>query len=217
MIGEPGAAEDLVQEAILKAFRASDRFELGTNFRAWLFTILTNLCINEYRKRARTPLVADFADREPTGPEEIPYVSVEDVERLGDQLGDAARAALRKVSPELRIVFLLSTFEEMSYKEISGILELPIGTVMSRLFRARAILRRELTEFAREQGAFASYHRALFEAYFGEGRDIGDEAVLAELGAACGLDPDALRQSLEEHDREVREFKDMPASSNRLP
>lgn len=152
MTGDASAAEDLVQEAFLKAWKNLHRFERGTNFKAWIFTILTNQYINEYRRKGKGPALTDFAESEPAGAEEPVHLTAEDVERLAEHLGDEARKALGKVPPEFRIVFLLSTFEEMSYKEISRVVGIPIGTVMSRLFRARSILREELAAFAREAG-----------------------------------------------------------------
>lgn len=153
MSGDASAAEDLVQEAFLKAWKNLGRFERGTNFKAWIFTILTNAYINDYRRAARAPaVVTDFADVEPAGPEEVPHLTAEEVGRLGDRLGDPARKALEKVPDEFRLVFLLSTLEDMSYKDIAAVMGIPIGTVMSRLFRARTILRRELVEFARQEG-----------------------------------------------------------------
>ena len=152
MTGESSAAEDLVQETFLKAFRGYAQFEPGSNFKAWLFTILTHAFINDYRRKSRAPRVTDFSEVEPEGEVETPHFSAEDVERLGDRLGDAAKRALDQLPPEHRLVFLMSTFEDLSYKEISAILGVPIGTVMSRLFRARGLLRRELADFAQQQG-----------------------------------------------------------------
>src|SRR5690242_17339835 len=85
MTGENSAAEDLVQETFLKAYRAFGQFEQGTNFKAWLFTILTNTYINDYRRRSRAPVVTDFAEVEPEGETESPHFSVDDVERLADR------------------------------------------------------------------------------------------------------------------------------------
>ena len=152
MTGEASAAEDLVQETFLKAYRGFGSFEPGSNFKAWLFTILTNTYINDYRRRSRAPVVTDFAEIEPEGEAESPHFSVDDVAKLADRLGDAAKRALDRLPAEHRLVFLLSTFEDLSYKEISSALAVPIGTVMSRLFRARAVLRRELADFARQEG-----------------------------------------------------------------
>lgn len=150
MTGEGASAEDLVQETFLRAYRGFGQFEPGSNFRAWLFTILTHTYINDYRRKARAPRVTDFSEVEPEGAEETPHFSVDEVERLADRLGDPAKRALDRLPPEHRLVFLMSTFEDLSYKEISSILGVPIGTVMSRLFRARGILRRELADFARQ-------------------------------------------------------------------
>jgi RNA polymerase sigma-70 factor (ECF subfamily) len=158
MTGHEAAAEDLVQEVALRAWRNLHRFEPGTNFRAWVFTILTNAYINEYRRGARAPAVIDFAEVEPPAAEETPALTARDVERLGERLGDPARRALQKVPPEFRLIFLLATIEDMSYKEIAQVAGIPIGTVMSRLFRARKILREELAAFAREEGFLKESH-----------------------------------------------------------
>jgi RNA polymerase sigma-70 factor (ECF subfamily) len=83
---------------------------------------------------------------------EVPHLTAQEVERLGDRLGDRAKKALEKVPDEFRLVFLLSTIEETSYKDIATMLGIPIGTVMSRLFRARRMLREELADFARQEG-----------------------------------------------------------------
>ena len=153
MAEEASSAEDLVQETFLKAYRHFDQFEAGTNFKAWIFRILANAFINRYRRGSREPAVMDFSEREPeTPPEEPAALSAEDVAALEERLGDEAKRALEKVPPEFRLVFLLATFEEMGYKEIAQVLDIPIGTVMSRLFRARRILREELSAFARASG-----------------------------------------------------------------
>ena len=153
MTGQGAAAEDLVQDCFLKAWKNLHRFERGTNFKAWIFTILTNAYINEYRRKSRAPArVTDFAEVEPAGAEEVPQLSAQDVGRLGDRLGDRAKKALEKVPDEFRVIFLMATIEEMSYRDIAAMLGIPIGTVMSRLFRARRMLREELAEFAREEG-----------------------------------------------------------------
>lgn len=148
MTGRAAAAEDLVQEAYLKAFRAYDRFEKGSNFKAWIFTILTNSYINEYRRKSTSAAVTDFAEAEPAAEVEVPVLTAEDVDRLGDHLGDEAARAIAGLPEEFRLPFLLSTFEDLSYKEISAAVGVPIGTVMSRLFRARRILRAELAATA---------------------------------------------------------------------
>jgi RNA polymerase sigma-70 factor (ECF subfamily) len=144
MTGEGASAEDLVQETFLRAWRGFDTFEPGTNFRAWIYRILTNTYINSYRRKVRAPVLMDFAEVEPEDPAKHAWLSSADVAALGEQLGDGAKHALEKMPPEFRVVFLLATFEEMSYKEIAGITGIPVGTVMSRLFRARKMLREEL-------------------------------------------------------------------------
>lgn len=152
MTGNAASAEDIVQEALVRAWRNFDGFQRGSNFKAWIFTILTNSCINEYRRAARGPRAVDFTQVEPAAPREDSYLSVEDVEGLKGRLGDEARKALARVPEDFRLVFVLATFEDMSYQEIAGVLGIPIGTVMSRLFRARALLRDELADFARREG-----------------------------------------------------------------
>lgn len=152
MTGQAASAEDLVQETVTRAYRAFDRFEAGTNLKAWLFRILTNASINEFRRARRGPAVTDFGPAEPQAPPDSAALTADDVDALRPHLDDAAVRALEQMPPEFRIVFLLATFEDLSYREISDTLEIPIGTVMSRLFRARAMLRGELEELAREKG-----------------------------------------------------------------
>jgi RNA polymerase sigma-70 factor (ECF subfamily) len=172
MCGQVSTAEDLVQEALLRAYQAFDRFEPGTNFRAWVVRILTNIFINDYRRRAYSEQSMDPADLPPkTAPvepseSELTGVSAEDFGKAGDlgklreQLGEAAVAALEKVPQDYRIVFLMSCLCDLSYAEISKSLEIPMGTVMSRLYRARAILRRELAEFGRTRGLLTAEEAA---------------------------------------------------------
>jgi RNA polymerase sigma-70 factor (ECF subfamily) len=129
------SAEDVVQEAIVRAWRSYGRFQQGTNFRAWIFRILFNAALNARRDAARRPvevLAGEVPDRD------VVFLRPEDVDRADDP---AARAAIAALAPEFRAVFLLATFEEFSYREISEALGIPMGTVMSRLFRARAQLR----------------------------------------------------------------------------
>jgi len=151
MTGHGASAEDLVQETVLRAWKSYGQFEKGTNFKAWLFTILTHAFINEYRRRSRAPGLTDFTEIEPESRTESVHLAADDLQRLGDQLGDEALRALERVPAEFRIVFLLSTFEDLTYKEIAAVLGVPIGTVMSRLFRARTLLREELAAGARRE------------------------------------------------------------------
>jgi len=153
MTGQPASAEDLVQEAFLRAFRAFSQFERGTNFKAWLFRILTNVFLNDYRRKGREPQASDFAEVEPADPAIEPaQFKAEDVEAIRAALGDEVSRALDRLPPDFRLPFLLSTFEGFSYKEIASILDIPIGTVMSRLFRARRLLKIDLKEYAKASG-----------------------------------------------------------------
>jgi RNA polymerase sigma-70 factor (ECF subfamily) len=168
MSGQASTAEDLVQEALLRAYQAFDHFEPGTNFRAWMVRILTNIFINNYHRRAHSEQSMDPANMPPRvapverSEDELTGISAEELGKVGDlgklrdRLGEASVAALGKVPEEYRVVFLLSCLCEMSYADIAKSLEIPMGTVMSRLYRARAILRRELAEFGRIRGLFAA-------------------------------------------------------------
>ncbi len=159
MTRNPADAEDLVQETYLRAFRSLHQFRPGTNLRAWIFRILTNAYINEYRKRTRRPTRASLDDLEEfylydhlvdsgvqpqsERPEDvvIERISTEDVINSLDEL-----------SEDFRNVVLLADVEGFSYREIAEILDIPIGTVMSRLYRARRRLQRLLYDFAVESG-----------------------------------------------------------------
>lgn len=159
MTRSPSDAEDLVQETYLRAFRSLHQFSEGTNLRAWLFRILTNTYINEYRKRQRRPTNTSLDDIEefylydhlvdsgvqPT--EERPEDLV--LERLTTE--DVARA-IDELPDEFRQVVMLADVEGFAYREIADIAGIPVGTVMSRLFRARRRLRKQLLDLAVESG-----------------------------------------------------------------
>ncbi len=145
VLGERSQAEDVVQEVYLQAWKSFHRFEPGTNCRAWLFKILFH-CINHQRRKwFRFPLLKDseeFLEANLTYPVPIP-----------DHLTDEEiLAAMDKMPPDFRQVVLLVDVEEFSYKEAAGILNVPIGTVMSRLSRARKLLRESLDEVAQAYG-----------------------------------------------------------------
>jgi RNA polymerase sigma-70 factor (ECF subfamily) len=143
---DPASAEDLVQETLIKAWRAFQTWEQGTNFRAWIFRILTNTYISEYRRRSRGPVVYDFSETDVADPgAEVRYLKIDDAEALKERLGDDLKHAIERLPAEFRLVFLLSSVGEFGYREISEIAGIPIGTVMSRLFRARTLLRQELS------------------------------------------------------------------------
>ncbi len=157
-------AEDLVQEAYLKAFRFFHRFERGTNARAWILTILTNTFRTRYRKKKQEPDMVDFhaienfclADelvKEITASNKSEARGVEAVtEMLKDYVSDDIIIALENVPEQFRLAVLLSDVEGFSYQEIAEILDISVGTVKSRIFRGRKILQKQLWEFARERG-----------------------------------------------------------------
>ncbi len=150
----PADAEDLVQETFAKAYSAFHQFEPGTNLRAWLYRILTNTYINEYRKRQRRP------DEYPQ--EEIDDFSLYDwiggagrsaeVEVLEHITADEVRRALAELPESFRLAVYLADVEGFSYKEIADMMGTPVGTVMSRLHRGRKALQRALAEYARGRG-----------------------------------------------------------------
>ena len=130
-------AEDLVQETFLRAYRGFHRFEAGTNIRAWLFTILHRVRTDAFRRAGRAPRTVEMLDDGPAvpAPQEAMASGVEDIER--------ALAALPEV---FRVAVILRDVEDLSYDEIAGVLDIPIGTVMSRIHRGRGLLRTALSK-----------------------------------------------------------------------
>jgi len=150
-------AEDLVQDAMLRAYRFFDRFERGTNVRAWLFTILTNTFINKYRRRVKEREVVDAAASEGLHPQIVASPNAE--QQLGPEalvvdrlLSDDVLKAIDDLPIDFRMVVILADLQEFAYKEIAEILSCPVGTVMSRLFRGRRMLQKQLHAYAVEQG-----------------------------------------------------------------
>ena len=159
MARNPADAEDLVQETFLKAYRAYGTFEEGTNLKAWLYRILTNTYINKYRRDSRRPHETDLGEVEDLylyrriGSEHSADAarSVEDL--VLDALVEAdIKRAVEELPEAFRMPVLLADLEGFSYKEIADILDIPIGTVMSRLHRGRKALQKALWEFARNRG-----------------------------------------------------------------
>ena len=157
MTRNPADAEDVVQETYLKAYRAYDTFTAGTNLKAWLYRILTNTDLNKYRKDQRRPSEVELGELQDL------YL----YKRLGEHSGAARSAeedmlddfvdediieALESLPDNFRMPVLLADVEGFSYKEIAGMLDIPIGTVMSRLHRGRKALQRKLWNVAEARG-----------------------------------------------------------------
>jgi RNA polymerase sigma-70 factor (ECF subfamily) len=158
MTRNPSDAEDLVQDALIRAFRFYDRFEPGTNFRAWLFKILTNTYINSYRRKQGRPQESSLEDTEDfflyNQLSDDHGERVNDVEgTVLDQLGaDAIQRAIDQLPPQFRTTVQLSDVEGLSYNEVAEATGVAKGTVMSRLFRGRRLLQRALWEQAKAAG-----------------------------------------------------------------
>ncbi|MCX8065151.1 MAG: sigma-70 family RNA polymerase sigma factor [Candidatus Hydrogenedentes bacterium] len=149
-------AEDLAQATLVKAFRFYDKFEEGTNIKAWLMTILRNTFINEYRKRVKEPTRVELLGNEPAKStaidEQVPAYATRtrDREHILELLSDPVRKALDSLPPEFREAVILADLEEYSYKEIADMMKCPLGTVMSRLFRGRRMLKEYLQKNTKE-------------------------------------------------------------------
>ena len=162
MTRNPADAEDLVQETYLRAYRGFGNFESGTNLRAWLYRILTNTYINSYRARQRRPDerqlddVDDFYLYRRLGAVEEALAARSAEDELIDLFtDDEVKAALDSLPEQFRMAVYLADVEGFSYKEIAEILDIPIGTVMSRLHRGRKAMQKELYEFAIGRGLTA--------------------------------------------------------------
>ncbi len=155
MLWEPGAADDVFSSAVLSAYENLPRFEPGTNFRAWVFRILTNKCFVANRETARAPQPLDDSfDETWAAVQEGPDYTemLDEPMRVLDACGGEVYNAFRLLSAAERSCLLLKAIESFSYKEIAEILDMPEGTVMTHLARGRAKLRKELLDYARERG-----------------------------------------------------------------
>lgn len=148
-------ANDLVQDTFLKAYRFIDSYERGTNAKAWLFQILKNSFINEYRRKVRQPGEVDYEDY-------VVHQDSDDAVHIGELdlrddvfkglIGDEVTKALNDLPVDFRTVILLCDIEGFSYEEIAKIINIPIGTVRSRLHRARNLMKEKLREYAKTMG-----------------------------------------------------------------
>ena len=150
-------AEDLVQETMLKAFGFFHRFQKNTNCRAWLFKILTNTFINQYRRKSKE---REILSQENAGTVETNFFSRDSAEFYQNpergvsarMMSDEVKEALEALSPEFRAVVVLSDLLGFAYRDVAQVLECPVGTVMSRLFRGRKQMRRALLDLALREG-----------------------------------------------------------------
>ncbi len=159
MTRNPSDAEDLVQETFLRAYRGFGGFKEGTNLKAWLYRILTNTYINSYRAKRRRPEESDLGELEDfylyrhLGGLEGARAGRSAEDELLDFVSEAeVKSAVESLPDNFRMPVLLADVEGFSYKEIAEILDIPIGTVMSRLHRGRKALQKALYDFAADRG-----------------------------------------------------------------
>ena len=148
-------SKDLVQDTYLKAFRFIESFQKGTNAKAWLFRILKNSFINEFRKKSKEPAKIDYQEVESFyNSEEVDKSITTDlrVETVKEMMGDEVSNALNSLDIDFRTVIILCDLDGFKYDEMAKILDIPIGTVRSRLHRARNLLREKLNSYAKNMG-----------------------------------------------------------------
>lgn len=132
-------AEDLIQKSVLRAYRFFYKFKRGTNFKAWIMTILRNIFINEYRKRMKEPQMVDFEKVKD-------FISLPEINGVQEEIfSEKIKASIDRLSDELRTTLTLFYTENFSYKEIAKIMDVPMGTVMSRLYTARQVIKKQLS------------------------------------------------------------------------
>jgi RNA polymerase sigma-70 factor (ECF subfamily) len=175
-------AEDLIQDTYLKAFKYYERFAEGTNFKAWLFKIMKNTFINSYRKKKLQPPKVDFDDvqegLEETLLEKVKS-SLSDPESgfIATEMDHNVRQSLLDLPHDYKMVVLLADLEGFSYKEIADILEVPVGTVMSRLYRGRRMLERTLLQYGRRYNYLTTPPDKLRDGKIDLSEFFGDQAV----------------------------------------
>ncbi|HAA13585.1 MAG TPA: RNA polymerase subunit sigma [Cytophagales bacterium] len=148
-------AKDLVQDTYMKAFRFINSFQEGTNAKAWLFRILKNSFINEYRKKSKQPTKVDYQEVETFyNSDDVDEKITTDlrVDAVQDMIGDEVSNALNSLAVDFRTVIILCDLEGFTYEEMAKILDIPIGTVRSRLHRARNLLKDKLKSYAQSMG-----------------------------------------------------------------
>jgi len=157
---DEGDAQDLVQDAMVRAYRFFDRFEQGTNIKAWLFKIVTNTFINSYRRRGREHSAVEGVEQATVRARSVSASlsrSSHDPEKaiLDAMVSSEVLRALDEVPIDFRMVVILADLQDFAYKEIAEIVGCPVGTVMSRLFRGRRLLQKRLRGYATERGIVA--------------------------------------------------------------
>jgi RNA polymerase sigma-70 factor (ECF subfamily) len=162
----PRDAEDLVQDALLRAYKFWDSFQQDSNCKAWLLRIVTNTFINEYQRRKRSREVLDAASAEQDATDGVLVQASASDKQSPDQVllsasvSDDVQKALEQLPEDFRTAVILCDMQGLSYKEIAEIMECPVGTVMSRLFRGRKLLAAALKEFAVNEGYVKSDARS---------------------------------------------------------
>lgn len=155
MTNNAADADDLVQETFLKAFRFWDKYEKGTNIRAWLFRIMKNSYINRYRREAKEPDTVDYDEIQNfynTIRDEAAEANDLQESAFGNLLDDDIATAIAALPEDFRTVVILCDIEGLTYEEIAEFLDCPLGTVRSRLHRGRSLLRTRLLKYAKDRG-----------------------------------------------------------------
>jgi|SRR6056297_75106 len=155
LTSDPNDAEDLVQDTIVKAYRFFSSYEKGTNAKAWLFRILKNSYINNYRRKSKKPQQVDYDEvatfYETIRAERTDTSDLEDT-MYRELIDDDITNALDQIPEDFRTVVLLCDVEDFTYEEIANMLDVPIGTIRSRLHRGRNLLKAQLLEYAEDRG-----------------------------------------------------------------
>lgn len=145
MVQNKQDAEDLVQEAVLRAYRFFHSFKRGTNFKAWIMTILRNIYINQYRKRIKEPIKIEFEEVED-------FISLPEISGAQEEIfSETIKSSIDRLPEELRTTITLFYVDGLSYKETAKVMNCPVGTVMSRLYTARQVLKKHLCKVGKKE------------------------------------------------------------------